>query len=431
MRASLAIALLLAALLPSSALSEGFGCPFGDPLGQQSTGRDFGRAFGSPPTCFNSPPSVTGSFVDSSADIDDVVYMGTFGCSDDGFPDPPSTTEVSCIASGPGECVVGPNEEGGILAECDEAGSYTITCTCCDNVFSGDTCTGLSDSDTATLTVGAVPVIDAIVAAGGSVPNACYSISHQLYFAYSGNLIRIRRASDAAEVNVGQSGGFWVSSTVASHCAGTTCTIVTLYDQCGSARDVTQATVADQPTIYSSGAIHVYGSLPWASFDGTDYWARGDSAGVTGATDATIVHFTLATAGSAFAEVGTFLSLQYFGAVRSTVNARNSISGAVVRTFTPATALTTPSLLVHRLVGGADIAATSIRQNGADLSGTTSGSGVTSLGSAGFSIGARINGSSPVTGGGNFWLLTGSLLTGGPLTAVESFGAELRTLGGV
>jgi hypothetical protein len=278
-----------------------------------------------------------------------------------------------------------------------------------------------------------IGVIDSIVAAGGAVPNAASSISHRLYAAYTGPLFRVRRASDAAELNIGYGGDNRVDeAAIAAHCSGTTGTIVTVYDQSGSARDVTQATTGAQPIIYTGGAIAKVGSLPWVDFGaGTRFWARGDSAGITGTTSASIVHFTTAIGGTAYAEIGTFSSNLYFGAWRNGANIRTSIAGSTANVFTVASAIATPSLLVHRLVGGADIAATTARQNGVDLSSSATGSGTTSIGASGLTIGARLNGSAGIDGGGCFWLFTAQALTGSPLTAIETFGTSLRTIAGV
>jgi hypothetical protein len=65
----------------------------------------------------------------------------------------------------------------------------------------------------------------------------------------TGPAVRLRRASDTAETDIGFDGfNNFDLATAASHCAATTCTVVTMYDQSGNTRHLTQVTPASQPS---------------------------------------------------------------------------------------------------------------------------------------------------------------------------------------
>ena len=81
---------------------------------------------------------------------------------------------------------------------------------------------------------------------------AAYSL-RKLRSAYSGSAIRVRRASDNAESDI----GFNVFNeldtvSLASFCSGTDGFVKTWYCQSGNSRDVTQTNTANQPKIYDS-----------------------------------------------------------------------------------------------------------------------------------------------------------------------------------
>lgn len=104
------------------------------------------------------------------------------------------------------------------------------------------------------------------VSSGGSAPLslldntpaaifAC-SASHSLKQSYSGALIRIQRASDSTQTDVGQnSDGSISQGTINTFCSGTTCGVTTCYDESGSGNNATQSTFANMPIIYTSGAV--------------------------------------------------------------------------------------------------------------------------------------------------------------------------------
>jgi hypothetical protein len=69
--------------------------------------------------------------------------------------------------------------------------------------------------------------------AAGTPCVAAYSTTRALYAAYDGNLYQIKRASDGTYLNIAVAslGGYANAAPQVSFCAGTTCTITTIYDQ--------------------------------------------------------------------------------------------------------------------------------------------------------------------------------------------------------
>ena len=99
---------------------------------------------------------------------------------------------------------------------------------------------------------------------------AAYSL-RKLRTAYSGSAIRVRRASDNTEQDIGFN-VFCELDTVslASFCSGTDGFVKTWYDQSGNANDATQTTAANQPKIYdgTTGVVTENGK-PAVDFNGT------------------------------------------------------------------------------------------------------------------------------------------------------------------
>lgn len=109
---------------------------------------------------------------------------------------------------------------------------------------------------------------------------------------YTGHIIRIRRASDDAEINVDCVVGTnrLDTAAVAAHCAGTTGYLKTVYDQSGNGKDLTQATAAKQQAVYESGAL-VLGANGYlaAHFDADAGYASA-ALGLTGTPALTMVY---------------------------------------------------------------------------------------------------------------------------------------------
>lgn len=78
---------------------------------------------------------------------------------------------------------------------------------------------------------------------------AAYSL-RLLSNSYSGNTIKVRRASDNAELDIGFSNGSLDTSAISTHCGSNDGFVTTWYDQSGNARNATQTNEGKQPKIY-------------------------------------------------------------------------------------------------------------------------------------------------------------------------------------
>ncbi len=95
-------------------------------------------------------------------------------------------------------------------------------------------------------------------------PNAAAAYSlRKLRSAYTGNAIRVRRASDNAEQNIGFTAlGNLDTSALTSFCSGTNGFVTTWYDQSGNSLNATQTTAGNQPQIVSSGSVILDNAKP-------------------------------------------------------------------------------------------------------------------------------------------------------------------------
>ena len=82
---------------------------------------------------------------------------------------------------------------------------------------------------------------------------AAYSL-RQLSSTYSGNAIKVRRASDNAEQDIAFANNELDTATLETFASGTDAFVTTWYDQSGNGYDVVNATAAEQPKIVSSGS---------------------------------------------------------------------------------------------------------------------------------------------------------------------------------
>lgn len=98
---------------------------------------------------------------------------------------------------------------------------------------------------------------------------AAYSL-RKLRAAYTGSAIRVRRASDNTEQDIGFVDNVLDTSTLTSFCSGTNGFVKTWYDQSGNGRDATQTTAANQPQIVSSGSVILENGKPALQFDGSN-----------------------------------------------------------------------------------------------------------------------------------------------------------------
>ncbi len=100
---------------------------------------------------------------------------------------------------------------------------------------------------------------------------AAYSL-RLLSNSYSGNAVKVRRASDDTELDIGFSSGELDTSALATHCGSSDGFVVTWYDQSGNSNNATQSTAADQPKIYDASAERhiIENGKPALQFDGTN-----------------------------------------------------------------------------------------------------------------------------------------------------------------
>lgn len=107
---------------------------------------------------------------------------------------------------------------------------------------------------------------------------AAYSL-RLLRAAYTGYAIKVRRASDNTEQDIGFSNNELDTTTIASFCSGTNGFVTTWYDQSGNGNNATQTTAASQPKIYdsSTGVITENGKAA-VQFDGSNDWMATSTA---------------------------------------------------------------------------------------------------------------------------------------------------------
>jgi hypothetical protein len=98
---------------------------------------------------------------------------------------------------------------------------------------------------------------------------AAYSL-RLLDSTYSGNAIKVRRASDNTEQDIGFVDNELDTASLETFCSGTDGFVTTWYDQSGNGVDATQTTASGQPKIVSSGSTLLRGGKPSMQFDGVN-----------------------------------------------------------------------------------------------------------------------------------------------------------------
>ena len=98
---------------------------------------------------------------------------------------------------------------------------------------------------------------------------AAYSL-RKLSTTYTGSAIRVRRASDNTEQDIGFVSNELDTSALTTFCSGTDGFVKTWYDQSGNARNATQVTSANQPQIVDNGSVILENGKPTMDFDGTN-----------------------------------------------------------------------------------------------------------------------------------------------------------------
>ena len=98
---------------------------------------------------------------------------------------------------------------------------------------------------------------------------AAYSL-RLLDSTYSGSAVRVRRASDNTEQDIGFVNNVLDTSSLETFCSGTDGFVTTWYDQSGNANNLTQTAAASQAKIVSSGSTITEGGKPTLEFDGSN-----------------------------------------------------------------------------------------------------------------------------------------------------------------
>ena len=102
-------------------------------------------------------------------------------------------------------------------------------------------------------------------------PNAYYawSIPRRLSSTYTGSLIRIRRSSDNAELDIGYNGSNELdTSAITSFVGANSAYVTTKYDQSGNGRNWVQTTAAKQPRIVNAGTLELENGKPTSVYTG-------------------------------------------------------------------------------------------------------------------------------------------------------------------
>ena len=99
---------------------------------------------------------------------------------------------------------------------------------------------------------------------------AAYSL-RRLDSTYTGSAIRVRRADNNAEQDIGFDNNELDTSALATFCSGTDGFVKTWYDQSGNGNNATQTTAANQPKIYDSGTgVITENGKPALNYDGVN-----------------------------------------------------------------------------------------------------------------------------------------------------------------
>lgn len=107
-----------------------------------------------------------------------------------------------------------------------------------------------------------------------SGPGVAYSL-RKLKTSYTGPAIRVRRASDNQETNIGFNSSGNLDTTfllifATDMVATDSLFVTTWYDQSGNGKNAVQTTASSQPNIVTNGTLRTQGSRPAFYFDGVD-----------------------------------------------------------------------------------------------------------------------------------------------------------------
>ena len=171
----------------------------------------------------------------------------------------------------------------GFITDADVIGDYTLIHTFADDTAYADTVAtfeGFEDGATYGVPpftllqtweeVAAAPAFTGLLnETYGSGAEAAYSTRR-----LNGNVtdcMVIRRASDSTTTTIGFDGSGNISEAdIISFCTGTTCTVYQWLDQSGNGNTATAAAPANEPTIYTGGALVKESGKVAVDFDGSD-----------------------------------------------------------------------------------------------------------------------------------------------------------------
>lgn len=104
-------------------------------------------------------------------------------------------------------------------------------------------------------------------------PNAAAAYSlRKVRTAYTGNCVTVRRSSNGDTTNIGFVNNYLDTTTLKTFCSGTSCFIVTWFDQSGNNINARQATAGDQPRIVNSGTLDKLSGLVDVNFISADFF---------------------------------------------------------------------------------------------------------------------------------------------------------------
>lgn len=205
----------------------------------------------------------------------------------------------------------------------------------------------------------------------------------KLYAAYSGPLIRLRRASDNAEQDFSAAANGWVDPVAVAAWAGGDAFVVTRYDQTGNGRHVTQATAANQGKILTHCRTMVCDGV---NDTATMLLSTGYGQAVAGLTHGAVALSTSVAADNVLFQINTPVPNNRFRALR--LGTSGALAQQSRRADGDATAtLNTPSdmgSIWHRLIARRDYANTqgTLELDGAALSGALGTAGATTSNTA-------------------------------------------------
>jgi hypothetical protein len=263
--------------------------------------------------------------ISGTAKVDEVLTATSASVS--GTPTPTSTLqwEVSNDGVSGWSAISGATSSTYTVLSSDE-GKYLRVVQTETNVIGSDTANSVATAQVAGLFTGLLDDYSGAAAA--------YSL-RLLDSSYSGNAIKVRRASDNTEQDIGFVNNELDTSSLEAFCSGTDGFVTTWYDQSGNANNASQTTAASQPKIVSSGTTIALNGKPSINGDAVeDSFELGTSIGLSSEYSIFQVNQVLSTNtyGLTISSVGTSSASGIFvfdGLVRFKVDGTNySNSGA-------------------------------------------------------------------------------------------------------